>query len=268
MQNLMIKRKKNESAGDILRFWRKLNRISQLDLALEVGVSAKHLSFVETGRSVPSRNLVLKMAQTLKLPLRHRNAFLKSAGYAAEFGEEPFDGKKMNIVRQALRRMLEKHEPYPALVVNTSYKILMTNSGYDQIVRFYLGEKALTKFDNVYRMTFAADGLRQYIKDWPVIEHFMLGRLWEEVVSTQNAELAALYEDVSRLRSSEAPLNLAIDTNLPIMSLTLEKKPLKTSFFTTITTLGTPLDLTTQELRIESLFPADEETKNTFPFEI
>ena len=268
MRNLMENKKRNESAGDILRFWRKLKRISQLDLALDVGVSSKHLSFVETGKSQASRNLILKVAHSLNLPLRHRNAFLKAAGYASEFGEEPFNGEKMEIVRQALYRMLEKHEPYPAFVVNTGYKILMTNSGFDQIIKFYIGENALVKYDNAYRITFAKDGLRQHIKDWPVIEHFMLARLWEEVVSTQSDELYALYEDISRLRTSEGPINFQIDNNLPVMYLTLEKHSMKASFFTTITTFGTPLDLTTQELRIESLFPADEETKRMFPLEI
>ena len=100
------------------------------------------------------------------------------------------------------------------------------------------------------------------------IEHFMLGRLWEEVVSTQNDELFGLYEDISQLRASEDQINFHIYNNLPVMNLTLEKHLMKASFFTTITTLGTPLDLTTQELRIESLFPADEETKQLFPLEI
>jgi len=258
--------KKDDSIGDILRFWRQLKRISQMDLALDAGISSKHLSFVETGKSQPSRDLVLKLANSLKVPLRHRNVFLKAAGYSSEFDEEPFDGQKMEIVRQALNRMIKMHEPYPALVINTAYKILMTNSGYDQIIKFYLGENALKKYDNVYRLTFAEDGLRQYIKDWPVIEHFMLGRLWDEVISTQNNELFELYEDISPLRTGENPINFQIDNNLPIMSLTLEKDSMETSFFTTITMLGTPLDLTTQELRIESLFPADEETKQLFPF--
>lgn len=267
MNNLTENLKKRQSAGDILRFWRKLNRISQLDLALDVGISSKHLSFVETGKSQPSRNLILKMAHSLKLPLRHRNAFLKAAGYASEFGEEPFNGQKMDTVREALHRMLEKHEPFPAFVVNTGYKILMTNSGFDQMIKFYVGDNALKKYGNVYRITFAEDGLKQYIKDWPVIEHFMLSRLWEEAVSTQNTELLTMYDEISRSRSMEDPINFQVDNNLPIMSLTLEKNSIKASFFTTITTLGTPLDLTTQELRVESLFPADEETKRLFPFE-
>lgn len=268
MLNLKKNIKKNESVGGILRFWRQLKRISQMDLALDVGVSSKHLSFVETGRSQPSRALVLKLAHSLKLPLRHRNAFLKAAGYTSEFGEEPFNGQKMEIVRQALNRMIIKHEPYPALVVNTAYKILMTNSGFNQIIKLYLGDNALKKYDNIYRLTFADDGLRQYIKDWPVVGHFMLGRLWEEVVTTQNKELFELHEDIAQLKIGEYPINFQIDNDLPIMSLTLEKDSMKASFFTTITTLGTPLDLTTQELRIESLFPADEETKQMFPLEI
>jgi transcriptional regulator with XRE-family HTH domain len=267
VQNLMGITKKNELAGDFLRFWRNFNRMSQMDLALEIGVSTKHLSFVETGRSKPSRNLVLKMAHSLKLPLRHRNAFLKAAGYASEFGEEPFNGEKMQIVRQALKRMLEKHEPYPAFVVNAAYKILMTNSGYEQMIKFLVGEHALKKYDNVYYLTFAEDGLRPYIKDWAGIEQFMLNRLWDEAASTQNSELFSLYEEISRLRTSEDPMDFQVDDDLPIMSLTFEKDDMKASFFTTITTLGTPLDLTTQELRIESLFPADENTKKLFPSE-
>lgn len=268
MHVLMENIKRNESVGDILRFWRQLRRISQMDLALDIGISSKHLSFVETGRSQPSRNLILNIAHSLKMPLRHRNVFLKAAGYASEFGEEPFDGQKMEIVRQALHRMIEKHEPYPAVVVNTGYRILMTNSGFDQIIRFYAGDNALKTYDNVYRIVFAEDGLRQYIKDWPAIEHFMLARLWEEVVSSQHADLIELYKDITRLKTREDPIDFQIDSNLPIMSLTLEKNSTKASFFSTVTTLGTPLDLTTQELRIELLFPADEETKQLFPFDI
>ncbi len=261
MHLLMKNKKKSESAGDMLCSWRKLNRMSQMDLALDVGVSAKHLSFVETGRSRPSRSLILKLAHSLKLPLRHRNAVLTAAGYAPVFGQEPLDGQKMVIIRQALQRMIEKHEPYPAFVINTAYKILMTNSGFDKIIEYFLGENALEKYDNVYRMTFAKDGLRQYIQDWPVIEHFMLGRLREEVISTQNDELFSLYEDISQLVAGNEPANFGIEHSIPIMNLTLIKDTIKASFFTTITTLGTPLDLTAQELRVESLFPADDETK-------
>ncbi len=264
MQNLIQNFQKNQTAGEMLRFWRKLNRVSQLDLALDVGVSSKHVSFVETGRSQPSRNLILKISQALKLPLRHQNAFLKAAGYAAEFGEEPFDGQKMGLVREALQRMLDKHEPYPALVINAAYDILMTNSGFNRTIEILIGEKALQKYGNVYRLTFAADGLHQYIEDWSVVEHFMMKRLWEDVVSNQNQELLALFKEISALRVRRDPITYQIDHDLPMLSLTFAKDSLKASFFTTITSLGTPLDLTTQELRIESMFPSDEATKQLF----
>jgi transcriptional regulator with XRE-family HTH domain len=268
MRNLMKNEKKHDSIGGMLRFWRQLNRISQMDLALNVDISSKHLSFVETGKSKPSRNLVLKIAHSLKLPLRHRNAFLIAAGYAPAFEEEPFDGHKMEIVREALQRMIKKHEPYPAFVVDTGYKIFMTNSGYDQIVKFYAGENALKKYGNAIRILFSEDGLRHYVKDWPAVEYFLLARLWEEVVSTQHIELMALYKEMSQLRSGDDPVNFQIDNNLPIMNLILEKNSKRASFFSMITTLGTPLDLTTQELRIELFFPSDEETKQLFPLEI
>ena len=264
MREIMEFRKKNASVGDWLRYWRKYNRMSQMDLALEVGVSTKHLSFVETGRSKPSRKLVLKMAQYLKLPFRHRNSFLKAAGYAPQYGEEPFNGDKMEIVRQALRRMLDKHEPYPAFVVDAAYTILMTNSGFDQMIKHLVGERVLKKYDNVYHLTFAEDGLRPYIKDWPRVGQFMFNRLWDEAISTQNSRLFSLHGEISELRTLQEPMGFQVDDNLPIMSVTFEKDAVKASFFTTITTLGTPLDLTTQELRIESLFPVDEGTKALF----
>jgi hypothetical protein len=149
-------------------------------------------------------------------------------------------------------------------LVNAAYNILMANSGYERMIKFLVGEHALKKYDNVYRLTFAEDGLWPYIKDWPAIEQFMLSRLRDEAASTQNNDLFLLYEEISRLRTNQNPIDFRTDDNLPIMSITFTKDDLKASFFTAITTLGTPLDLTTQELRIESLFPANEDTKELF----
>ena len=265
MKNLIDNEKKLESVGEILRYWRQLNKISQMDLALDVDISSKHLSFVETGKSKPSRDLVLKIAHSLNLPYRHRNAFLLAAGYAPEFQEEPFVGSKMGVLRDAIQRLIENHEPYPAFVINTGYKILMRNSGYDRFVSFYAGDTALQKYDNAIRILFAEDGLRPYVRGWPLVEQFLLGRLWDEVVSTQNSELLTLYKEISLLRSKEETGDLDFDNSLPVMSLILEKDSKHAKFFTMITTLGTPLDIVTQELRIELLFPSDEETKHLFP---
>lgn len=264
MLNFVGAHKKTESVGDMLRLWRKHNKVSQMDLALDAGISSKHLSFVETGRSKPSRELILKIAGCLKLPLRQRNALLMAAGFASQFKEEPFEGEKMSMVRSALERILQKHEPYPAIVINAAYKILMKNSGYQQVVKTLVGENVFKKYDNVYRMVFAEDGLKNYIIHWPMVEQFMMDRLLGEAVSTQNEELIDLYKDMSKLNIHDSIVDADIDADMPIMILTFEKDSVRASFFTTITTLGTPLDLTTQELRVELLFPADEATKQLF----
>jgi transcriptional regulator with XRE-family HTH domain len=268
MNSLIKIENKHESFGDMLRIVRKKNRISQMDLALDIDISSKHLSFVETGRSNPSRNLVLKIADNLKLPFRHRNSFLLAAGFAPAFEELPFDGIRMGVVRDALHRLLENHNPYPAFVVNTEYKILMRNTGYEDFVKFYAGETALKKYNNAIRILASEDGLQPYVKDWPAIKQFLIMRLGEEATSTQNTELIALYEELVQSQDSEEPTDFQIDTNIPVMSLILEKGSRTASFFTTIATLGTPLDLTTQEIRIELLFPSDDKTKQMFPLEM
>lgn len=267
MKNLFKDEEKIESVGEMLRYWRQVKKISQMDLALDIDISSKHLSFVETGRSKPSRDLVLKIANSLELPYRHRNAFLMAAGYAPQFQEEPFGGSKMGIVREAIQRLIDNHEPYPAFVVNTGYRIIMKNSGYDHFVKFYAGDTALRKYDNAIRILFAEDGLRPYVRDWPSVEQFLLVRLWDEVISSQNSELLALYKEITSLRSDGNSTDFRNDSGLPVMGLILEKNSIQANFFTMITTLGTPLELTTQELRIELLFPSDEETKQMFPLE-
>ena len=260
----LIKNEK-ESFGDLLRAFRKKHKISQMDLALDIDISSKHLSFVETGKSNPSRNLVLKIADNLKLPFRQRNAFLLSAGYAPAFEELPFDGHRMGVVRDALERLLENHNPYPAFVAYTNYNILRKNTGYDNFVKFYAGEAALKKYNNAIRIFFAEDGLKPSVKDWHAVAHFLILRLGEEVASTQDPKLAELYHEFSQRKEFQTSIDFQMDMNFPLMRLTLEKESTQASFFTTIATLGTPLDLTTQEIRIELLFPSDEETKGLFP---
>lgn len=268
MKNLFNNEEKMESFGEMLRYWRQLKKISQMDLAMDVDVSSKHLSFVETGRSKPGHDLVLKIANSLKLPYRHRNALLMAAGYAPKFQEEPFGGSKMEIVREAIQRLIDNHEPYPAFVVDTGYKILMKNSGYDHFVKFYAGDAALRKYDNAIRILFAEDGLRPYVRDWPSVEQFLLARLRDEMISSQHGELLMLYKEITSHRNNENTIDFRLDSGFPIMNLVLEKNSLRANFFTMITTLGTPLELTTQEIRIELLFPSDEETKQMFPLDI
>lgn len=258
------KPEKLESAGEILRHWRMLRKISQMELALEIGVSPRHLSFVETGRSRPGRELVLRIARFLNLPYRQRNLFLMAAGYAPEFSGEPFEGSGMEIVREAIQKFLANHEPFPAFVVDAGYKILMKNSAYERFVRFFAGQKCLEKYDNAIKILFAEDGLRPYVQNWPSVEKIVISRLNGELMATQNHDLLSLYKDVSSSFSVKEIYDLKIDPMLPVMSLTFCKGSTSASFFTTIVTFGTPTDLITQEIRIELLFPSDDKTKNLF----
>jgi transcriptional regulator with XRE-family HTH domain len=247
--------------GEILRYWRGRKKISQMDLALSVEVSTRHLSFVETGRSRPGRDLVLRLGQALELPLRQRNALLAAAGYAAEYGHTPLEAEQMVVVRQTLRRLLETHAPFPALVVDSAYEIVMTNAAFDRIVAWFAGEAALVKYTNIYRLTFAADGLRGAFRDWPVVARFLLARLLGEALATQAESLFKLHAELAARHGVENPMDSSLDQSLPILSFTLERGELAASFFSTITTFGTPLDVTAQELRIESIFPADAATQ-------
>jgi transcriptional regulator with XRE-family HTH domain len=249
------------SVGEILRYWRGRKKLSQMELAFTVGVSSRHLSFVETGRSRPSRDLVLRLGAALDLPLRQRNALLGAAGFAPEFGHTPLRGEQMDLVQQTLRRVLDTHAPYPALVVDSGFEILMTNAGFDRLITWFAGEEALERYSNIYRLCFAEDGLRRAFRDWSLIEPFLLARLLEEAMATQQEALFTLHAEMAALKSGADQADESLDPGLPILSFALAGRGVGVRFFSTITTFGTPLDVTTQELRIESLFPVDEATR-------
>jgi len=250
--------------GEILRDWRKRRKISQLELSLDIGISAKHLSFVETGRSAPSRDLILRISDTLKLSPRHHNALLTSAGYVADFLEKSLDTPEMLMIKNALVRMLEKHEPYPAFVVNSNYDILMVNSGFKKLLALFISEDVISNHTNILQLTFDPYGLSQYIKNWENVSQLMLNRIWEEAVSNKNEQLLNIYEQIRKSYPRKNNKLEILESSLPVLPLSLKKDSLTLNFFTTITTLGTALDLTTKELRIEALFPLDDHTKEAF----
>lgn len=252
---------KTESFGQALKYWRKTKNKSQMDLALDADISTRHLSFLENGRANPSREMVIKLAAILGLPYRHQNTLLTRAGFAPVFNKEPLDSPNMAMIKASMQRLLDNHSPYPAMIVDSSYKILMSNAGFQAFVRFFASDAALQKYDNALALLFAEDGLKPYVEDWPTIEQFMLMRIREEVLAQQSPELMAVYKQISEGITLGDPLTLKMDYKLPVMTLTVAKGDIRASFFTTIATLGTPLDLTTQELRIEMLFPADEHSK-------
>ena len=253
---------------EVLRRWRLARRMSQLALATEAEISARHLSFLETGRTQPSREMVLRLAGVLDVPLRDQNILLTAAGYAPIYRETALGAPEMEQVRRALGFMLAKQEPYPALVVDRHWNLLMQNEAAGRVLGLFLDPEAATEIPgppNAVRMTFHPRGLRRYIENWEALAGPLIQQIHREAVGGVRDEgtrrlldeLLAYPGVPRRWRTPDAKAQSA-----PFLSLTLRKGDLVLRFFTTIATLGTPQDITLQELRVECFFPADEPTED------
>ena len=252
--------------GDLLRQWRMRRRMSQLDLAGEAGISARHLSFVETGRAQPSRDMVLLLSRALDVPLRDRNDLLTAAGYAAMYRESGFDTPAMAQARRALDFILRQQEPYPALVLDRHWNVLRVNEGSARFQARFLDARRVASLGppNAMRLMFHPGALRPHIVNWEATAASMIQWLHRDVVSgfggaTGRALLQELlaYPDVPRQWHT---LDVEAST-APFLPIEFQKDGLALRYFTTLTSLGTPHDITLQELRIESFFPADEATE-------
>lgn len=254
------------SFGDLLRHWRRRRGMSQLDLALEAGVSQRHVSFLEGGRARPSREMVLALAGALDAPLRERNAMLTAAGFATLFRERSLSDPALAQVARILRRILEQHEPFPALVIDARFDLLTANAGAGNLFAFLLGPEgaaaAAAGGMNLMRSVFSPDGLRPHVEDWETLARPLIERLDHEVRATADARGAALLEEVLAMPGVPPDWRrIRVETpEAPILNLAFRKGDRSLRFLTTITTLGTPLDVTLHELRIECLYPADDDT--------
>ncbi|HVR20956.1 MAG TPA: helix-turn-helix transcriptional regulator [Polyangiaceae bacterium] len=259
-----VSRTPRSSVGPLLQFWRRSRNLSQLALATQAGVSSRHLSFVETGRANPSREMVLLLANTLDVPLRERNALLLAAGFAPFYLESSLDAPGLSAARGALDAILRQQEPFPAVVMNRHWDILRTNEAATRFFSWLLGDRRARGPANVVRLMFHPDGLRPFVANWPAVAEALLRRVHREAVGgvpdqATKALLAEIldYPDVSQtLRSTDfsAPL-------LPIVPVSFRKNERAFDFFSTVTTLGTPQDVTLQEIRIECFFPVNGETE-------
>ena len=252
--------------GDLLRQWRTRRRLSQLDLAGEAGISARHLSFVETGRAQPSREMVLLLSRALDVPLRNRNDLLTAAGYAAMYRESGFEAPAMAQARRALDFILRQQEPYPALVLDRHWNVLRVNDGSARFQAGFLDPKDVAPLGppNAMRLMFHPRALRPHIVNWDATAASMIQWLHRDVVSGfGGAEARALLEEL--LAYPDVPrqwrtLDVEAST-APFLPIEFTKGDLTLRYFTTLTSLGTPHDITLQELRVESFFPADEATE-------
>lgn len=248
--------------GELLRDWRTRRHLSQLDLAVGAGVSTRHLSYVETGRSRPSPELVLSLAEHLQVPLRERNALLLAAGYAPRYRESSLEDAAMAPVRDSIQRMLDAHDPYPALVVDRRWNLVMANVAAFGLVAL-LPEHLVTDPLNVYRITLHPDGLARHspnADEWVVA---WLDTLRRQALLTGDAEVQALYDEVSMYPAAISALDasgLPSDDPPVVIAVTLDTPAGQASLFTTLTTFGTALDITLDELTVELFWPADPDS--------
>jgi transcriptional regulator with XRE-family HTH domain len=243
--------------GGLLKDWRQRRRMSQLDLALEAGVSARHLSFLETGRSKPSRDMVIHLSEQLDVPLRDRNQLLLAAGFAPAYSEQPLDAPDMAPVREALDRILKGHEPYPAVVVDRWWELVAANANiamFTALAAPHLLEPPV----NALRVTLHPEGMAPYIRNLPEWRAHLLDRLRRQIAVTNDDQLASLYAEVAEYPGGEAKL-AAHEPGIAV-PLRIEIDGVELAFFSTIATFGTAVDITLAELAIEAFFPADEAT--------
>ena len=250
--------------GPLLRQWRERRRMSQLALALEAEISSRHLSFMETGRSRPSREMVLLLAEVLDIPPRARNDLLAAAGYAPIYRESRLDAPEMAGFRRALDFILRQQEPYPAIVLDRYWNILLANEGTSRFMDVFLdpAEAEALGPPNAIRLICHPQALRPYIVNWEATAAALIQWLHRDLLRSADPGMRLLLDEL--LAYPDVPRNwrtLDLDApSAPFLTIEMRKGQAHLKFFTTLTTLGTPYDITLHELRIESFFPADGST--------
>ena len=257
----------SSSFGDLLKTWRGKRRLSQLDLALQAGVSQRHISFLESGRAKPSREMTLQLSETLSVPLRDRNDWLVAAGFAPLFRARSLDDPQMQQVLSAVRLMLRNHEPFPALALDRAWTIRLTNAAFDRLVGL-LGSDIWTRIGgadrNLMRLVFHPQGIRPLVENWKTVAPLLWYRACREADAIGGEPMQATLRELQPYQEADT-LRLAEDTTLlPVLPLVLKRDGLRASLFSVIATFGTAQDVTADELRIETFFPADASTEQLF----
>ena len=257
----------------LLRGWRQKRRLSQLDLALDAGVSQRHVSYLESGRAKPSRSMILQLSETLDVPLRERNDWLTAAGFAPVFKTRPLDDPQMTQVMSAVQMMLTNHAPFPAIAVDRAWNIRLSNAPFDVMTSMF-GENVWTDIGgemrdgapvrNLMRLFFHPNGIQPYVTNWTAIAPLLWHRAVREAEALGGQEMKRVLDELAQYQD-DTTLWAAEDASLvPVLPLEVEKDGVRISLFTVIATFGTAQDVTADELRIESLFPADEATGQLF----
>jgi transcriptional regulator with XRE-family HTH domain len=248
--------------GEFLRYWRQERGKSQLDLSLETGISQRHLSFVESGRSTPSRDFLSVVSNALNIPLRERNVLLLASGFAPQFSEQPIDAEQMAIVTRAIDRMLRQHEPHPALVLDRYWNVIRTNEAAPRFFGSFVDLEKRPKPRNLLDLMFDPTGMRPFVEEWEEVAAGLLQRVRREAVG-QILD-TKLQELLKRLREypGVAELKPLLTPQSPVLPMVFRKGNQRFSYFSLITTVGTPQCITAQELRVECMFPTGVEEKH------
>jgi transcriptional regulator with XRE-family HTH domain len=252
------------TVGDLLRYWRGVRGASQLALASEAMTTPRYVSFIETGRSQPSRQMVVRLARALDVPLRERNALLVAAGYAPLYTEAPLDGPELDRVGAALGALLDQHEPFPAVVMDRGWDVLRANAGAVRLFGSLLAPASLPAPANVLRLIIEPGPVRDAVANWDEVVPALLDRARREAVGgvldpTTAALVAGLRSrpDVARLLAAPGTSG----PSAPVVDVAIHWGADLLRFFSLVTTVGTPVDVTAQELRLEVFVPSDDATR-------
>ena len=257
------------SLGRLLKDWRKRRGLSQLDLALTARTTQRHLSFIESGRATPSRDMILRLSQTMDVPLRQQNTLLLAAGYAPIWRERDLSAPDLVMVSTALDYMLGQHEPYPAFVVDRGWNLLRVNRGAVLLTELLLGPAPVDSAAEPVNLAVAlmsSEGLRPFIANWEDVANYFLRGVAADAQADIAPEMLALLNrllalpDVAALTEKPPPA----ETQAPVLPMLFRRGDTSLSLFSTIATLGTPRDVTLEEVRVECLFPMDDATADLF----
>jgi transcriptional regulator with XRE-family HTH domain len=257
----------SRALGGLLKKWRGRRGLSQLGLALAARTTQRHLSFIESGRAVPSREMILRLAATMDVPLRQQNALLLAGGFAPAWSERALSEPGLAMVSRALDHMLAQQEPFPAFVVDRHWNLLRANAGAVRLTEFLLGPAPTdAEPPNLAVALMSLQGLRPFITNWPEVALYFLRSVQSDAQADGTQETAELLERLLALPGVSSlsegwPLD---EGQPPVLPIHFRRNDTSLRLFTTIATLGTPRDVTVQEIRIECFFPADDATETVF----
>ena len=255
--------RRNRSAtspvGDLLRDWRGRRAMSQAELAFEAGISIKHLSYVETGKAAGSRETLLQLAVALGLSLRDRNALLEAGGFVRQYSERDLAAPELADARRAIDLLLRRHEPFPAIVTDRRWDVIVANRAALRLVGYFLGAERMTRPLNHMRMFLGADELRPFVENWSSVAAALTARARHEAMAAPLDEaLQSTWQELTKLPDVKPPQLNESEAPGPLCEVRLRKGDFAVGLIGAVLTLGTPQDVTLQELRIEMFMPADE----------